>query len=512
MSNNGPIQDSGLGRNEAKHLCCKYEGNETACPKSCDKCAIAIKTDGDMALTQKQLDNAMRLYKKAVFIEPKFAEAWVNLGNVYGMKSEYNNALSSFDKALAIDPAYGKAMLGKAITLRNLERISEAAEIADSILSIYPNAQEVISFKTTLGPIPAQPLSLNEAIDQMTATAYNTLKENNLLAPGGKVVSEKAILCQVDYSARVLRFCSKRYASFGQDKVFSESIITAFYGSLATTLFFYDDKEGFEGIHPFEYLASHSDLEDTETTAERLLGVREDDTACSKLWDFIYAYARYSCGIIEQVEEQDKNAAAQDATESAYTMGMMYAMKWHERQVNPNSVSNLKDRFAKVILSAQTPMSKVSACLGLRSERIPPRHIAINLTCNHCQQQVKHMIVNEEEMMFDDYQALSKEFTNLGFESSVSFYCSTCAREKQMLNSYGLPENILFSIRSSDGQLTAESRPIHWRYRDIEYRTALSFLNGADTVDALAFATKTDYQPEEYIKHIRMVLGCLIDD
>ena len=81
-----------------------------------------------------------------------------------------------------------------------------------------------------------------------------------------------------------------------------------------------------------------------------------------------------------------------------------------------------------------------------------------------------------------------------------------------MMNSYGLPENILFSISSGEGQLSAESRPIHWRYRDTEYRTALSFLHGADTVNALASATKTDYQPEEYIKHIRMVLGCLVDD
>lgn len=500
-----------LGKDETKHISCAYIGNKDNCPNECGRCAIAIKTDGDVALAQKQLDNAIRLYKKAVFIEPKFAEAWVNLGKAYGMKSEYNNALSLFDKALAIDPIYGEAMFSKAITLRNLERICEAAEMADSILNIYPDAQEVISFKTMLGPIPDQPLSLDEAIDQMTATAYNTLKEKNLLAPGGKVVSEKAILCQEDFSARVLRFCSKLYTSFGQDKVFNESIITAFYGSLATTLFFYSDKEGFEGVHPFEYLANHSDLEDIETTAERLLGIREDDTACGELWDLIYAYARYSCGIIEQVAEQDKSAAAQDATENAYTMGMMYAMKWHERQVNPNSVANLKDRFARLISSAQISMSSEAACLNLRSERIPPRHIAIKLTCKHCQQHVKHMIVNEEEMLFDDYQVLAKEFSDLGFESSVSFYCSTCAKEKQMINSYGLPENILFSISSVDGQVTAESRPVYWRYRDTEYRTALSFLNGADTVDALASATKTDYQPEEYIKHIRMVLGCLVD-
>ncbi len=232
-------QSYGLGRNESKHISCAYEGRENDCPEKCEKCAIAIKTDGDMALAKEHLDEAIRLYKKAVFIEPKFAEAWVNLGNAYGMKSEYNNALVAFDKALSIDPVYGKALFGKAITLRNLGRIDEVAELTASILELYPNADEVKSFKDTLGPVV---LSLDKAIERMTQRAYNILKENKLLAPGGKVISEKAILCQVDYSARVLRFCHKCFASSGLEKVYSESVLMAFYGSLCTTLFYYNDK------------------------------------------------------------------------------------------------------------------------------------------------------------------------------------------------------------------------------------------------------------------------------
>lgn len=501
-----------MGRDEEKHISCGYVGNEENCPNECGRCAIAIKTDGDMALAHKRFDDAIRLYKKAIFIEPKFTEAWANLGNAYGMNNEYNNSLYSFEKALSIDPVYGKAMFGKAITLSNLNRLNEAAEMADSILTLYPNANEVQAFKTSLGSISAQPLSLEAAIEKMTVKAYNVLKENCLLAPGDKVVSEDAILCQEDYSERVLRFCTKLYASFGQDKVFNESIVTAFYGSLCSTLFFYEDKEDLVGVHPFEYLANHSNLEDIETVAEQLLGIRGNDKACSKLWDLIYNYARYTCGIIEHVAEQDKNAAAQDATESAYTMGMMYAMNWHERQTKPNSVSNLNYRLDKII--ASIPASKLNNSINRRflGERIPPRRTEIRLICEQCQHEVNHMIVNGHEMMFDKYQELSNEFTQLGFNASVSFFCSECAKANRMQNSYALPENILFSISFPDGKHTVESHPVYWCFRDTEYRTALAFLKGADTIDALSETTKTDFQPEEYIKQIRTVLGKLVNN
>ena len=126
-----------LGRDESRHISCKYEGRESECPKSCDKCAISIKTEGDFALTQNELDKAIKQYKRAVFVEPKFAEAWVNMGNAYGMKSEYNHARSAFNKAIAIDPTYGKALLGKAITLKNLAKFEEAMLICNEILEMY---------------------------------------------------------------------------------------------------------------------------------------------------------------------------------------------------------------------------------------------------------------------------------------------------------------------------------------------------------------------------------------
>ena len=138
-----------LGRDEDKHIFCEYEGREDDCPRECLKCAIYIKTLGDEALAEGRNDVAIKNYKKAIFIEPKFAEAWTNLANAYGMQSEYNNALQAFDKAISIDPIYGKALFGKAITLRNLGREEEAVDLANHILEMYAD-EDVLRFRNSL--------------------------------------------------------------------------------------------------------------------------------------------------------------------------------------------------------------------------------------------------------------------------------------------------------------------------------------------------------------------------
>lgn len=337
LENEQPIastkqQSFGLGKLEHKHISCAYKGRETDCPQKCKKCAIKMKNNGDVALAKEQLDESIKLYKKAVFIEPKFAEAWVNLGNAYGMKGEYNNALLAFDKALGVDFAYGEALLGQAIMLRNLGSIGKAAELADLILATYPDADGVQKFRETLGSV----VSVNKAMNRIKQRTYIILEENGLLSPKDEVISEEAILCQADYSACVLRFCYKHYATSILNKIYSESMLTAFYGSLCTTLFYYNDKKGFNGIHPFEYLSNHINIEDTEITAEQLLGIRNDKKACIELWNMIYDYVTFACETIELVSAEEIDIAIQSATEHAYIMGMAYAIAWNKKHNSNN--------------------------------------------------------------------------------------------------------------------------------------------------------------------------------
>lgn len=139
-----------LGRNEKLHPACNYEGRELDCPMQCSKCAIAIKAEGDKALPTGQWDEALKQYKRALFVNPKFAEAWVGLGSIYSVKSEYNNALPAFEKALAIDPQYGRAMFGIANTLYNLGRYDEAMKMVVETLSLYGDDKSALKLKNKL--------------------------------------------------------------------------------------------------------------------------------------------------------------------------------------------------------------------------------------------------------------------------------------------------------------------------------------------------------------------------
>lgn len=330
---------STLGRDESKHISCQYVGRENDCPKNCDKCAISMKTDGDLAMIRNDIDMAIKQYKKAVFIEPKFAEAWLNMGNAYGMMSEYNNAIASFNKALAIDPRYGKALLGKIITLKNLGELDEALALANETLQMYNNPV-IQQLKTSLIQLGAKDAgntySLDQAIDIMTDLAYNIVKSNNLLDKDGRVSAEKKIFCKKEFAKAIYEYCKKRYASFGQDKILIESILAAFYGSLCTTLLFYKDNSGFNETTPFDSLSDHINLDELDRNAEKLLGIRQDEDQANKLWNLIYSYVISCKAIIEKVEPKEKTEdAIIDATESAYAIGMLFAMRSNERKESP---------------------------------------------------------------------------------------------------------------------------------------------------------------------------------
>ena len=138
-----------LGRDETKHISCKYPNRPHLCEKDCDSCAIALKTDGDYFFAHQKYNDAIKMYLQAVVKEPDFAEAWLNLGNAYGSTNQYEKALSAFNIAIRIDPVYGKAMFGKAITLRNMGNLQEALNIVNEILKLYDNS-DVLDFKKKL--------------------------------------------------------------------------------------------------------------------------------------------------------------------------------------------------------------------------------------------------------------------------------------------------------------------------------------------------------------------------
>lgn len=321
---------SSLGRDESKHIHCDFENNENDCPKECSKCAISIKTDGDIALAQNLLDEAIKNYKKAIFVEPKFAEAWVNLGNAYGMKSEYNNAISAFDKAIAIDPIYGKALYGKAVTLRNLGNLEEAMEIANTILHVY-DADEVRAFKKGLidaGVEDTQYIIENEEyIQELDNYGYDIADDNDLL--NGQEFYDAIEECGDVYRPdefinAVMHYCRKKYASLGENKVRGEYIITSFYGSICAALFYAEDNSVFDTIEPFNYLMENIDVEFTDRNAERMLQTKAGEEKAEYVWSIILPYVKFSQEIFSKTSKLTDELIL-CAMKNAYEIGLLTA-------------------------------------------------------------------------------------------------------------------------------------------------------------------------------------------
>ena len=55
---------------------------------------------------EKNIDSAIYFYKSALVTNPKYVEAWHNLGECYETKGEKLTALSSYSKALKYNPDF----------------------------------------------------------------------------------------------------------------------------------------------------------------------------------------------------------------------------------------------------------------------------------------------------------------------------------------------------------------------------------------------------------------------
>lgn len=510
-TNSNPSAQSNLGRDEHKHIICRYEGHEDDCPDDCNRCAISLKTDADVSLVQNQIDDAIKLYKRAVFAEPKFAEAWNNLGNAYGMKSEYNNALNAFEKALAIDPVYGKALYGKAITLRNMGRLEEAMTLANTILEIY-DAAEVKRFKMELvaaGVKDTQYLIQNrKAITALDNVGFKLMKDNNLLNDDGKIVIIDGLYRPEEFAQSVLKYCKRKYASLGEQKVRGEYIITSFYGSICATIFYSKDNTAFESASVFEYLSNHIDVEFTDVNAERMLNTKAGEDKAERIWNIISPYVGFSQQIFKDASVLTDDVILA-AIKNAYELGMLTALYYLAGKDKKHSLgtrSEIDNALAKLAISSkdyQDPPPESAMCYSIRV----PDKVDIRFTCDRCGRTATIKVHEDQENLMMRYRNLANKFVELGHKAEVQCLCDDCATRYFPSNSSWSKNNIVFAFTAKESNTPVYSFPSSWTYRDFEYQVALTFLNGADTVEKLAEATGTKHAAKTYLEHVKTVIG-----
>jgi tetratricopeptide (TPR) repeat protein len=84
----------------------------------------------------KEYNEAIKYYDKALEIDPKYALAWNNKGVAVGKLEKYNEAIGCYDKALEIDPKDADEWYNKGNALHDLGKYKEAIECYDKALEI----------------------------------------------------------------------------------------------------------------------------------------------------------------------------------------------------------------------------------------------------------------------------------------------------------------------------------------------------------------------------------------
>tara|TARA_B100000900_G_scaffold376875_1_gene359892 strand:- start:4048 stop:5553 length:1506 start_codon:yes stop_codon:yes gene_type:complete len=87
----------------------------------------------------KQLEKAVECFNKAIQIEPRYLEAYINLGNVLIKLEKFEEAIINFDKVNKFKSISAEAFQGKAYSLMKLKKYDEAIFNFNQSIKMKPN-------------------------------------------------------------------------------------------------------------------------------------------------------------------------------------------------------------------------------------------------------------------------------------------------------------------------------------------------------------------------------------
>lgn len=108
--------------------------------------AVAYKNRGNFrAKNLQRYDDALKDYSALVSMKTDDAKVYSNLGNLYGLRGEFDKALASYDKAMKMskEPQYD-VMMNRGVTLTKMNRFSEAVMQFENALKLKPGDPLVI--------------------------------------------------------------------------------------------------------------------------------------------------------------------------------------------------------------------------------------------------------------------------------------------------------------------------------------------------------------------------------
>ena len=94
---------------------------------------------GVLLQSSNRLEEAEKSYKKAIELKPDYAEAHYNLGNTLNNLKKFEEAEKSYKKAIELKPDYLSAHQNLGITFNKLGHLEKAKECYEKVIEINPN-------------------------------------------------------------------------------------------------------------------------------------------------------------------------------------------------------------------------------------------------------------------------------------------------------------------------------------------------------------------------------------
>lgn len=80
--------------------------------------------------------DALAAFEQVLHLHPGHVQAMFDIGAVHGANRDLHAALAAYDRAIAAQPHYTAALVNKAVTLNDLDRMPEAIDVADEAIQV----------------------------------------------------------------------------------------------------------------------------------------------------------------------------------------------------------------------------------------------------------------------------------------------------------------------------------------------------------------------------------------
>lgn len=130
--------------------------------------AVMAFRDGAAAQQRGELERAAEAYRRAIEIEPRFAEAHANLGAVLARLGRYEEAVASDERALAIDPKLTAARLNLGLAHYRAGKLTAAL---DAFQRVHAADPALLQARQLLGLVLVELGRDAEAIPHLEASA-----------------------------------------------------------------------------------------------------------------------------------------------------------------------------------------------------------------------------------------------------------------------------------------------------------------------------------------------------